>query len=177
MAINTLPNGYILNGEYKIIRVLGQGGFGVTYLAEDVNLGHKVVIKEFMPQSMSVRDQSEYTVHPYSDSDSTFNHMLNRFLEEAKLLATLRHPSVVKVTRFLKANNTAYFVMDYEEGMTFEDYLEKHSTIDEDKLLSIMMPILEGAKYIHSKGVLHRDIAPDNIFLRKFWLGKVKIFK
>jgi hypothetical protein len=79
----------------------------------------------------------------------------------------MRHPNIVKVTRFFKANNTAYFVMEYAEGETLKDYLKKNNTLKEDEILSIMMPILEGAKYVHQQGFLHRDIAPDNIYLTK----------
>lgn len=166
MGINALPVGYILKDDYKIIQSLGQGGFGITYLAEDTTLGHKVVIKEFLPQSMAVRDQSRYTVAPYTEGDEVFSHLLTRFEEEAKLLAGLRHPNVVKVTRLIEENDTAYFVMDYEEGETLEDYLEHSPQLTEQDILGIMMPVLEGTKYVHDQGVLHRDIAPDNIYLK-----------
>jgi len=166
MATNTLPNGYLLDDRYEIVSVLGQGGFGITYLAKSIKLEHQVVIKEFLPQNMAVRDQSHYTVTPYSQGDSLYSHLLKRFVEEARLLANLRHPNIVKVVDFLEANETAYFIMDYEEGETLEDYLERNQTLNEQDILSIMMPILEGTKYVHSKGVLHRDIAPDNIYLK-----------
>lgn len=166
MATNALPQGYLLNNDYKILEILGQGGFGITYLAEDTRLGHKVVIKEFLPQSMAVRDQSHYTVSPYSQGDALYGHLLKRFIEEAKLLAGLRHPNIVKVTRLLEANYTAYFIMEYEEGETLENYLGHTSKLKEKDILAIMMPVLEGTKYVHSKGVLHRDIAPDNIYLK-----------
>jgi serine/threonine protein kinase len=166
MAINALPQGYPLNGEYKILQVLGQGGFGITYLAQDINLGHKVVIKEFLPQSMAARDQSHYTVSPYREEDSVYKHLMKRFINEARLLVKIRHPNVVKVTRLFESNDTAYFVMDYEEGETLEDYLKRNNRLEETDIIAIVMPILEGAKYIHKKGVLHRDIAPDNIYLK-----------
>lgn len=166
MAINALPVGYVLQHDYKIVKNLGQGGFGITYLAEDTNLGNYIVIKEFLPQSMAVRDQSRYTVMPYDKGDSLFPHLLQRFIEEAKLLAGLRHPNIVKVIRLLEANDTAYFIMEYEEGETLEDYLNHTSKLREEDILGIMMPILEGTKYVHSKGILHRDIAPDNIYLK-----------
>ena len=166
MAINALPQGYLLNNDYKILKFLGRGGFGITYLAEDTSLGHKVVIKEFLPQSMAVRDQSHYTVAPYTQGDALYGHLLKRFIEEARLLAGLRHPNIVKVTRLLEANDTAYFIMDYEEGETLDDYLKRSDKLKEEDILAIMMPILEGTKYVHGQGVLHRDIAPDNIYLK-----------
>jgi len=167
MAINTLPNGYMLNNEYRIICMLGQGGFGITYLAEDIHLDRKVVIKEFLPQNIAGRDQNRYTVSPYNNGDKLYGHLLNRFAEEAKLLASIRHPNIVKVLRLLDANNTAYFIMNYEEGKTLEEYLQQHKRFSEEEIFSIIMPILEGTKYIHTKGILHRDIAPDNIYLNQ----------
>lgn len=166
MSVNVLPSGYILKDDFKILKSLGQGGFGITYLAEDLSLGHKVVIKEFLPQTMATRDQTRLTVSPYTDDDPLYDHLLVRFAEEAKLLVTLRHPNIVKVTRLLKANDTAYFIMEYEEGETLEDYLVNKKKLDEETMLSIILPILDGTKYVHKKGVLHRDIAPDNIYLK-----------
>jgi len=164
---NTLPNGFILQNEYKIIGVLGQGGFGITYLAEDINLKYKVVIKEFLPQDMAARDETRISIKPFTKDTKSYEHLLKRFSEEAQLLAKMHHPNIVKVIRFFKANNTAYFVMEYAEGQTLKDYLKTHKTLNEEEILSIMMPILEGAKYVHSQGFLHRDIAPDNIYLTK----------
>jgi len=164
---NTLPIGHILQNEYKIEQVLGAGGFGITYLARDTNLNYLVVIKEFLPQDMATRDQSRISVTPFTKDTQSYDHLLKRFSEEAQLLANMRHPNIVKVTRFFKANNTAYFVMEYAEGETLKDYLKRNNTLKEEEILSIMMPILEGAKYVHEQGFLHRDIAPDNIYLTK----------
>ena len=164
---NALHIDHILQNEYKIISVLGQGGFGITYLAEDINLNYKVVIKEFLPQDMATRDETRINVTPFTKDVDSYTHLLKRFSEEAQLLANMKHPNVVKVIRFFNANNTAYFVMEYAEGETLKEYLQQHKTLSEDEILSIMMPILEGAKYVHEKGFLHRDIAPDNIYLTK----------
>ena len=164
---NALPIGHILQNEYKIEQVLGAGGFGITYLARDTNLNYLVVIKEFLPQDMATRDQSRINVTPFTKDTQSYSHLLKRFSEEAQLLAKMRHPNIVKVTRFFKANNTAYFVMEYAEGETLKDYLQRNNTLKEEEILSIMMPILEGAKYVHTQGFLHRDIAPDNIYLTK----------
>lgn len=164
---NTLPVGYILQNEYKIERLLGAGGFGITYLARDINLNYLVVIKEFLPQDMATRDQSHIIVTPFTKDTKSYQHLLLRFSEEAQLLANMRHPNIVKVTRFFKANNTAYFVMEYAVGETLKEYLKRNNTLSEEEILSVMMPILEGAKYVHEQGFLHRDIAPDNIYLTK----------
>jgi len=163
---STLPEGYLLNSEYSIINILGQGGFGITYLAKDLNLGHQVVIKEFLPQSIASREQSHYSVSPNMGDGEIYIHLLKRFIEEAQLLAKTSHPNIVQVTRLLESNNTAYFIMVYEEGETLEDYLLVHPTLTQEQILAIMMPILEGTKYIHSRDLLHRDIAPDNIYLK-----------
>lgn len=166
MGINALSEDYILKEDYRIIKSLGEGGFGITYLAEDKALGSKVVIKEFLPQSIATRDQTHNTVSPYTQGDEVFTHLLRRFEEEARLLAGLRHPNIVKVTRLIGENETAYFIMDYEEGETLEEFLEHSSALTEKEILEIILPILEGTKYVHGEGVLHRDIAPDNIYLK-----------
>ncbi len=167
MSINALPIGHTLQNDYKIERVLGAGGFGITYLARDINLNYLVVIKEFLPQDMATRDQSRISVTPFTKDTQSYDHLLKRFSEEAQLLAKMRHPNIVKVIRFFKENNTAYFVMEYAEGETLKEYLQRHNTMSEEEILSVMMPILEGAKYVHAQGFLHRDIAPDNIYLLK----------
>ena len=164
---NALPVAYILEDDYEILSVLGQGGFGITYLARDVNLDFRVVIKEFLPRDMAARDSSSLEVRPFTKDLDNYEHLLGRFSEEAQLLARMNHPNVVRVIRFFKANNTAYFVMEYSEGETLKDYLKRNPTLKEEEILSIMIPILEGSKYVHSLGFLHRDIAPDNIYLCK----------
>ena len=164
---NRLKEGFILNNQYEILSVLGEGGFGITYLAKDLQLEHKVVIKEFFPQSISRREENTNSIIPYGEGEDNFSHFLLRFSEEAKLLAKLRHPNIVRVISFFELNDTAYFVMEYEEGETLADYLKRYPTLKEEDIIKIVMPILEGTKETHSKGVLHRDIAPDNIFLKK----------
>lgn len=166
MAINSLPLDYLLINEYKILKVLGQGGFGITYLAQDIKLGHRVVIKEFIPQNMAVRDQGNHTIAPYTQGDAVYLHLMKRFIDEARVLAKLRHPNIVEVVRMFEANDTAYFVMKYEEGETLADFLKHHQQLTEEEILIIMMPILEGVKYSHLNNILHRDIAPDNIYLK-----------
>jgi serine/threonine protein kinase len=162
---NTLPIDHILNEDYQIVQILGVGGFGITYLARDIQLNTEVVIKEFFPSEMVTRDQTRISVTPFTKDTQTYEHLLKRFSEEAQLLARMRHPNVIRVTRFFEANRTAYFVMEYHKGQTLKEYLSQHTTLDEAHILSIMIPILEGAKYVHEQGFLHRDIAPDNIYL------------
>jgi serine/threonine protein kinase len=163
--MSTLKIGTILNGEYRIEAILGVGGFGITYLARDNNLRMRVVIKEFFPQSMALRQEDGQTVRPHPEHRKSYDHLRKRFSEEARLLAQMHHPNVVPVLRFFTTNGTAYFVMEYHAGETLKSYLERKKRLSEEEILGIMMPILEGTKYVHSQGFLHRDIAPDNIYL------------
>ena len=162
-----LKKGAMLN-EYRLDGVLGVGGFGVTYLALDTHLDKKVVIKEFLPNEIAIRQEGT-TVLPKSSSDKEgFEWGLDRFLQEAKVLAKFNHPNIVKVSRFFKENGTAYFVMDYEEGEDLESYIKQRGgTLEEDEIKQIMLPILDGLREVHSHDFLHRDIKPGNIYIRK----------
>ena len=159
-----LPAGYGLE-SYRVLDVLGVGGFGVTYLARHTRLGHKVAVKEFLPSEIAIRDGT--TVHPKSRPDEQrFQWGLNRFLDEAKTLTRFRHPNLVRVTDYFEANNTAYFVMDYEVGKPLNVLLAGRR-LNEMQLRRVLWPILDGLKTVHSAGVLHRDIKPANIFIRQ----------
>ena len=152
--------------EYEIIKVLGFGGFGITYLAKDIYLEKYIVIKEYLPNDIAVR-QNHTTVMPKSDDDKeNFAYGLKKFLQEARTLAKFNHPNIVKINTYFEANNTAYFVMDYEEGEDLERYLKRNRKLSEEEILSIIMPILDGLREVHKKDFLHRDIKPSNIFLR-----------
>ena len=165
---NYLPKGYLLK-NYEIKSVLGAGGFGVTYLARDVHLETEVVIKEFLPQEFSTREVGRHSVIPYTDAkeNSTYEYLLKKFLKEAQILASIKHPNVVRVFSFFEENNTAYFVMDYISGESLKSYIERKKNINESEILSIVLPLLEGLKEVHRNNYLHRDIAPDNIYLRE----------
>ncbi len=163
----TLPVGYQL-GDFRIEAVLGQGGFGITYKATDETLRRQVAVKEYLPQQFAFRDGSGQ-VHPRTDDDeSMFRWGLNRFLDEARALALFRHPNIVSVMRFFEGNGTAYLVMEFEEGMDFKQWLESRGQPDEERLVhGILAPVLDGLARVHDKGLLHRDIKPDNIFIRR----------
>jgi serine/threonine protein kinase len=154
--------------EYRIEGVLGVGGFGITYLAIDKHLDKKVVIKEFLPNDIAVRKDGDTVVaKSHSDKDN-FEWGMSRFLQEAKTLAKFNHPNIVKINRFFQANNTAYFVMDYEEGKDLQEYIGNNNKIfSEEEIYNIIMPILDGLREVHSHDFLHRDIKPGNIFIRK----------
>ncbi len=163
---NTLPKGFWLN-EYEIESVLGKpGGFGITYLAMDTNLRQKVAVKEYLPTDFAIREGiSTVYVRSSSDADS-FQWGLKSFIEEARALARFSHPNIVRVLRFFEANGTAYMVMEYQEGQCFTDYLKTQHTLNEQELLAIIDPLLFGLAEVHKAGLLHRDIKPNNIYIR-----------
>ena len=153
--------------HYKIIRILGSGSFGITYLAEDTSLGIQVAIKEYFPSDFALRDR-DGSVHPGTDAKSEFRKGKRRFEEEAKTLMRFDHPSIVKILGYFEANHTAYFVMAYEEGIDLDRYLKQQGTpLEQEEILGIVMPILEGLKEVHAHRYLHRDIKPGNILLRE----------
>ena len=161
----TLPLGFRLF-EYRVDGILGQGGFGIAYAATDVNLNAKVVIKEYLPEDFAYR-ASDNTVSARDDEDQEFYQSgLDAFLVEARTLATFRHPNIVRVARFFEANKTAYMVLEYERGQSLKAYRKKHENIPEATLVSLFAPLLDGLAVVHSSGYLHRDIKPDNIYVR-----------
>jgi len=164
---SALPIGSKLK-EFEIVSILGAGGFGITYKVKDTNLDTMMVIKEYMPNAFASRNNNT-TVTCISTNLDTFEWGMQRFLEEARTLRRFDHISIVKTHRVFRANNTAYFVMDFYEGETLDDYLKRHPNkqFSQDEILSVMMPIIEGLKVVHKEKFLHRDIAPDNIFLRQ----------
>ena len=160
-----LPPGYELEG-YRLVRVLGVGGFGVTYLAQDVTLGRSVAIKEYLPNEFAVRAGD--AVHPKSRSDQNdFAWGLERFLDEARTLARFRHPHLVRVVDCFEVNNTAYIVMDYEDGESLDRLLVRRGRLTESQLMHLLLPIVDGLRQVHAAGYLHRDIKPPNIFVRR----------
>ena len=160
-----LPPGFRL-GAYHIVRVLGVGGFGVTYLCEHTGLAVQVAVKEYLPNEIAVRDGTE--VHPKSDDDREgFEWGLSRFLDEARTLARFEHPNVVRVRDCFEANNTAYIVMDYEEGEPLDRLLQRLGTLTEGQLKRVLLPVVDGLRQVHAAGFLHRDIKPANIFVRR----------
>ncbi len=164
--INALPQGHRLQ-EYELVRVLGHGGFGITYLGYDHNLNQAVAVKEYLPPNLAGRP-ADHVVAPQAEAyRADFARGLERFLDEARALAQLKHPNIIKVHRFFEAHDTAYIVMEYVKGTTLEDKLERRDTLGEDELKAILLPLLDGLAQAHAAGVLHQDIKPANIILRK----------
>jgi serine/threonine protein kinase len=154
--------------SYEIANILGVGGFGITYKGYDHDLRRDVAIKEYLPNGLAQRTADGTTVVPRSDNDRKhYEYGLKQFLEEARILAKFKERSIVHVNRFIEANGTAYLVMDYEDGESLAEQLKRSGVLTEAEARAILVPILEGLRVVHAKGVLHRDIKPGNIFLRK----------
>ncbi|MFM8353347.1 MAG: serine/threonine-protein kinase, partial [Gammaproteobacteria bacterium] len=154
--------------QYTIERVLGSGGFGITYLATDSKLGLEVAIKEFLPAEYAIREAGSATVRARTGRDGDVAFGLRRFLDEGRALARFNHPNIVRVLSFIEANGTAYLVMEFVAGRTLADYLRSSSeALTEAQVLGIAVPILRGLSVVHAGGFLHRDIKPGNIYLRR----------
>ena len=152
---------------YTIERVLGHGGFGITYLARDTNLDQAVAIKEYLPAEIAVRGEI-FSVRPRSEADQErFKWGLDRFLTEARILARFDHSNIIRVHSVFEANETAYLVMRYEQGIALNDYLDRHKFLGEQELLEIVLPVMDGLKRVHELGFIHRDIQPANIYIRE----------
>lgn len=150
---------------YELEKVLGQGGFGTTYFARDVNLKQSVAIKEFFPFDFASRTH-DLKVKAHDDKKEFFAQYRERFLQEAQTLASFSHPNIVKVRTAFKANDTAYMVMDYEQGEVLKPFA-KRNKLTEAHIKSIFIPVIEGLEAVHSRNFIHRDIKPDNILIRK----------
>ena len=162
-----LPDGTELAGDYKIVRVLGAGGFGVTYLADETALSRKVSIKEYFPSDFAARSQNLEATPRSNSCTSDYNWGLERFEDEAQTLARFNHGNIVKVHRIFRANNTAYMVLHFEEGQSFKAWLKTLGRAPRQKELDqIIAPLLDALETIHKADFLHRDIAPDNIIIR-----------
>lgn len=165
---NYLPAGRLLDDSYRLVRVVGAGGFGVTYEAEDIHLGTTVAIKEYFPGDFATRT-SELEVRPASEAQlKTFEWGRSSFSREARTLARFRHSSIVRVFRVFEANSTVYMVMEFENGPSLESWLKGLGRPpSQDELDHLLHPILDALELMHAEDFLHRDIAPDNIIIRK----------
>ena len=160
---NGLPVGTRL-AEFELTKLVGEGGFGVVYLAHDHSLQRRVALKEYMPSSLAQRSGESQVSVKSERYRETFEAGLKSFINEARLLASFDHPSLVKVYRFWEANGTAYMAMPFLEGKTLRDILrgQPHAP-DEAWLRSVLAPLTEALEVIHAEQCYHRDIAPDNV--------------
>lgn len=157
---------YLQGNRYVICRTLGKGGFGITYQALDTGLRRTVAIKEFFPGGNAYRNvNASLDVQCAPDTAQTFEHGKNRFLKEAQTLAKLDYLHIVKVYDCFQENNTAYIVMEYIEGKTLAQAVKISGTLTKGQLLELFLPLMHDLDAIHKKGLLHRDISPDNIMV------------
>ena len=175
MSRKILHRGVVVQG-YQIDRVLGQGGFGITYLATELANMSYVAIKEYFPKSFASRDTGN-TIRPITGNENqrVFSIGLKGFLEEARVLARLDHPNVIKVKSIFKANGTAYFVMEYCEGGELYSNCNLHRLSTEKQIAEVVLIITDALDFCHSKGIVHRDIKVlINLFSLKISSGRPK---
>jgi serine/threonine protein kinase len=166
----------LLREQYLIGRALGDGGFGITYLSWDLGLESRLAIKEYMPNGVAGRSGGESKVVPYTEqTKQEFEWGLDRFLEEARTLKKFsNHPGIVAVDTVFKDNGTAYLVMEFLDGVTFEEFLARRGgKITFETAMRVVLPSMDALAAVHAEGILHRDISPDNIYLTR--AGKVKL--
>jgi len=161
-----LPIGTMIS-DYQIQGVLGQGAFGITYLANDIATNLKVAIKEYYPREFAVRDSTLTVKASGSKEDrDNFKWGLERFEDEARVIALFQHPNIVTVERFFRENGTAYLVMEYCDGIPLDEQLKEVSFLSQQDLIKLIVPILNALELIHNSKYLHRDIKPGNIYIR-----------
>ncbi|MDR2201603.1 MAG: serine/threonine protein kinase [Clostridiales bacterium] len=165
-----LPQRTVLNNKYLIYKALGEGGFGITYLAWDLIAGVRVAVKEYFPSGYVNRvPKSNQVIINSQQNKAASNRGLKRFIEEAKMLAKIKNmPGIVSVRDFFSANGTAYIVMEFLDGISFKKYVQrKGGKISTDEVLGILRPVMESLISVHNLGLIHRDISPDNILITK----------
>ena len=164
-----LKPGSILNGRYVVGRPLGQGGFGITYIAEDDRRKVRVAIKEYYPSDLSARAAGTSTIIPFpGEREEFFRFGMQKFREEAQALGAFRdNEHIVRIRNYFEENGTAYFAMEYVEGRPLDAYVkERGGRLAPEEADSLLMPLMEALEQVHAKGIVHRDIAPDNIIVQ-----------
>ena len=165
-----LPKGTLIGGRFSVEGVLGEGGFGITYLTRDNKLGSLFAIKEYYPRGISYRDHTGTNEVYVSSKDDTdfYIHGKERFLSEARTLAKFsEEPGVVSVTDYIEENDTVYLVMEYLRGETLQLFLKKKKWLSADEAFKMLEPVIKTLDKIHDAGIIHRDISPDNIMVLK----------
>lgn len=158
----------MVGARYQISKVIGEGGFGITYVGHDMRLNIAVAIKEYFPKGFVQRSVSAtpYVAVTIGDRRAVYEKGKERFLNEARVIAKfIGEPGIVNVTDYFEENNTAYIVMEYLNGITLKDYVEKYGNIPSDTIFNLMNPLIKTLNLVHRQGLIHRDISPDNIML------------
>lgn len=173
-----LPEGTILSGRYIVGRVLGQGGFGITYVAQDWQTKQLVAIKEYFPDATATRTGSRMVSSFSGEKGALFEYGKDRFADEAKAISRfINHPNIVTIYSFFEENNTAYYAMEYIQGENLLNYLNRRGKkISFGDARRILYPIMDALSAVHSVGLIHRDISPDNIFITKDNIPKLLDF-
>lgn len=168
-SVEPLARGYQLQ-NYTIAKLLSAGGFSIVYLAHDEN-DYPVAIKEYLPNSLAMRREGDVLVHATSENNSVlFKHGLKCFFEEGKTLARIRHPNIVRVVNFFRANETVYMVMEYERGRTLQKEIQlkrDREGVSEKLIRHVFYQLLNGLREVHLHKLLHLDIKPANLYIRK----------
>ena len=164
---DALPEGYAVGG-YRIARVIGAGGFGITYEALNPVTERRMAIKEFFPAGLARRDTASQVIYTQAES-SIITWALEKFQATTTLLARMEHPNILRVHDYMPMNGTGYMIMEYLEGQTFEGWLQALEPRRPDSALlkSVLDPVLDALAYVHGTGLIHRDIAPDNIVITR----------
>lgn len=173
-----LPHGTILAGKYITGRVLGQGGFGITYAAQDYKSKQLVAIKEYLPDTMASRGPNHIVTAYTGSAGENFNYGKDCFLEEAKTLAGFNgNENIVRIFSYFEEYGTAYFAMEYIEGESFQDYIKAQGgKILWEDAVRFLFPVMDALASVHSRGIIHRDVTPDNIYITKKGLVKLLDF-
>ena len=168
-SLHQLPVGTVLRERYQIGRVLGQGGFGITYLAWDLLMNEQVAVKEFFPGGVVFRRSSASTTVECVTEEAIphYDYSKERFLREAQALVKFKDiPEVVDILDFMNENNTTYIVMEYVRGVDLAKYIQRKSgKLSVEETFRILKPVMEALAKVHKGGIVHRDISPDNIIL------------
>ena len=166
-TVAPLPSGFHI-GDYVIDRRIGGGGFSMVYLAFDMD-GKTVAIKEYLPDGMVKRLEFGKVAPSSDDKEKSFRHGMKYFFDEGRTLANMRHPNVVEVVNFFRANDTVYMVMKYEQGKTLQRHIYemKEEPMREGFVRSVFIQLLNGLREVHAQRLLHFDIKPSNIYIRQ----------
>ncbi len=158
-----LPIGYILGGHYKIVKVLGQGGFGIVYKVEDRHQLNKVlIIKELFIQSYSYRRVNDSTIYSRIEAKNLIEKIKRDVIEEVNLLSKIQNRNIVQAYGYFEANNTIYSVMEFIRGVDLIEYMKTHK-FNEESVKELLFQLIDGLKELHSQNIIHRDIKPQNI--------------